>query len=184
MIDDDSAEEMVRDNISWMIAVSQKLLGDRALAEDAVQEAFLAAFRGLVKFEDRSSLKTWLHRITVNASLMKFRQLKRQPEPLVNDYQPEFDRYNCRIEGRWTYLASAEDILANEELRAQVHSAIDELPEPYRIVLLLRDIEGYDTMETANLLEISETNVKVRLHRARMALKELLEPVLRGGLLT
>ena len=54
MIDDDSAEEMVRDNISWMIAVSQKLLGDRALAEDAVQEAFLAAFRGLVKFEIQS----------------------------------------------------------------------------------------------------------------------------------
>ena len=86
MIDDDAAaEELVRKNISWMIAVSEKLLGDHSLAEDAVQEAFLAAFRGLEKFVDRSSLKTWWHRITVNASLMKLRQLKRQPVLPLND---------------------------------------------------------------------------------------------------
>ena len=73
-------------------------------------------------------------------------------------------------------------MLENEDLRAQVNEGIDALPDAYRIVLQLRDVEGYDTGEVADLLEISNANVKVRLHRARAALKKLLEPILRGEL--
>lgn len=177
---DAEAEQMVRDNISWMIALAERLLGDRALAEDAVQDAFMAAFRGFAGFEGRSSLKTWLHRITVNASLTKLRQAKRRAEQSIDEYLPEFDRNDCRIETRWTHLVPLHEVLENEDLRTLVKNGMDALPDPYRIVLQLRDIEGYDTGEVAKLLEISDTNVKVRLHRARAALKKRLEPVLRG----
>jgi RNA polymerase sigma-70 factor (ECF subfamily) len=177
-----SAEQLVRDNIAWMLALAERMLRDRSLAEDAVQEAFISALRGLDSFEGRSSIKTWLHRITVNASLTKLRQLKRLGEKSIDEHLPEFDRQDCRIEAPWTYLASVQEILENAELRARVTAGIDELPDSYRIVLQLRDIEGYATSEVAALLEISEANVKVRLHRARSALKKLLEPILRGEL--
>ena len=92
------AEEVVRDNIGWMLALAERILRDRGLAEDAVQEAFMAAFRGLSDFEGRSSLKTWLHRITVNASITKLRQVKRRAEQSIDEHLPEFDRHECRIE--------------------------------------------------------------------------------------
>ena len=175
-------EQLVRDNIGWMLALSERILRDRGLAEDSVQEAFIAVFRGLDDFEGRSTLKTWLHRITVNACLSKLRQLKRLAEHPIDEYLPEFDRYDCRIEAPWTYLADVEEVMQSENLRAQISTNIDALPDSYRVVLQLRDIEGYDTGEAAALLQISEANVKVRLHRARAALKKLLEPILRGEL--
>jgi RNA polymerase sigma-70 factor (ECF subfamily) len=177
-----AAEQLVRDNIAWMLALAERMLRDRSLAEDAVQDAFISALRGLSRFEGRSSIKTWLHRITVNASLTKLRQLKRLGEKSIDEHLPEFDRQDCRIEAPWTYLATVQEILEHSELQARVNAGIDELPDSYRIVLQLRDIEGYATGEVAALLEISEANVKVRLHRARAALKKLLEPILRGEL--
>lgn len=171
---------MVRANIGWMLALAEHLLRDRGLAEDAVQEAFLAAFRAMDRFEGRSSLKTWLHRITVNASLSALRRLKRLAEQPIDEFLPEFDRYECRIESPWSYLSPLESVMESEELRGRVGEAIDRLPDAYRIVLQLRDIEEYDTREVADLLGITEGNVKVRLHRARAALKKLLEPILRG----
>jgi len=181
-INESDANSLVREHISWMLALAERMLVDRALAEDAVQEAFINAFRSLSKFEQRSSIKTWLHRITVNSCLMKIRQMKQRAEQSIDEFLPEFDHDNCRIEARWNHLASVEDVLANEYLSTLVKDTIYQLPEQYRNVLLLRDIEGYDTSEVAKLLEITESNVKVRLHRARAALKKLLEPVLRGEL--
>jgi RNA polymerase sigma-70 factor (ECF subfamily) len=176
---DADAERLVRDNIGWMLALAQRTLGDRALADDAVQNSFIAAFDGYSAFEGRSSIKTWLHRITINACLMLLRKQKRLAEQPINQYLPEFDSYDCRIEAPWPRLASAEEILDDTRLKALVSEKIRVLPERYRIVFQLRDIEGYDTGEVAELLDISVSNVKVRLHRARAALKKLLEPILR-----
>jgi len=173
-------EQLVRDHIGWMLALATRLLKDRELAEDAVQEAFISAFRALDKFEGRSTMKTWLHRITVNTSLTKLRQIKRRNEQAIDEFLPEFDQLDCRIEAPWHHLASVEDVVENENLRETISENINNLPDSYRIVLQLRDIEGYNTAEVAEQLEISEANVKVRLHRARAALKTLLEPVLRG----
>jgi len=180
MLDAELAEDIVRNNIGWMIAVAQHLLSDRALAEDAVQDAFISAFLGLDKFENRANLKTWLHRITINAALMKLRKIKRHAEQPIDDFLPEFDQHECRIEVPWNQLVGVEDILAREQDKTLVHASINRLPDKYRNVLLLRDIEGYSTHDVAALLEISETNVKVRLHRARAALKKIIEPLLRG----
>lgn len=180
-LDDDL---LVRDNIQWMLALANSLLRDRALAEDAVQDAFISAFRGLDKFESRSSIKTWLHRITVNAALAKLRKIKRQAEQSIDDYLPEFDQSDCRLESPWSHLSSVQTILESESLQGQVALAIESLPDNYRIVLQLRDIEGYDTAEVADAVGISESNVKVRLHRARAALKKLLEPIMRGEVIS
>ncbi len=177
-------ELLVRDNIQWMLSLANSLLRDSALAQDAVQDAFISAFRGLDKFESRSSIKTWLHRITVNAALTKLRQIKRRAEQPIDDYMPQFDQNDCRLESPWTNLSSVQTILESESLRAQVNLAIVSLPDNYRIVMQLRNIEGYDTAEVADALGISESNVKVRLHRARAALKKLLEPMLRGELIS
>ena len=176
----DTAEQLVRENAGWMLVLAERMLNDAALAEDVVQEALINALKGLQHFEKRSSLKTWLHRITVNAALSKLRKHKRLAEQSIEELLPEFDQYDCRIERPWTHLASVHDLVENEQTRAHVAEGIRALPDSYRIVLQLRDIEGYDTGETAELLETSESNVKVRLHRARAALKKILEPVLRG----
>lgn len=174
------SDELVRTNIGWMVALAERLLRDRALAEDVVQESFVRAFDGLAGFEGRSSIESWLHRITVNSALSKLRQLKRLAEQSIDEHLPEFDRFDCRVETPWTRLASVEEIVESDDKRRRVYESIGQLPDAYRIVLQLRDIEDYDTREVATLLGISESNVKVRLHRARAALKKLLEPILRA----
>ena len=172
-------DDLVRSNIEWMLALARRITANKALAEDVVQDAFINAFRGFEKFEGKSSVKTWLHRITVNAALGKLRQMDRLAEESVEALLPEFDSNDCRIEAPWSKLVSTEDIVENEQLSSVVREKIHNLPESLRIVLLLRDIEGYTSAEVAEVIGISESNVKVRLHRARSALKKLLEPILR-----
>ncbi len=179
---DIDTEQLVRENISWMLALAERLMGERSAAEDVVQDAFMVAFRGLAKFEGRSTLRTWLHRITVNTSLDHLRRIKRRAEQTIDPLLPEFDRHECRVEAPWSSLLPLSAVLENEELRMQVNTAVATLPESYRTVFLLRDVEGYDTDEVATLVGISQANVKVRLHRARAALKKLLEPILTGEL--
>ena len=141
--------DFVREHTGWVLVLTERILKDRGLAEDAVQEAFIAAFNNIDQFETRPTLKTGLHRITVNVSLSRLRQIKRRAEQSIDDLLPEFDSYDCRIEKPWTYLTPLEEVLESDNLRAQVESCIDDLPDSYRIVLLLRDIEGFDAVEVA-----------------------------------
>ncbi|MCH9693564.1 MAG: RNA polymerase sigma factor [Gammaproteobacteria bacterium] len=180
LVDDAAAELLVRENIAWMLDLAERLLRDRGLAEDVVQESLISALRGLGDFKGESALKTWLHRITTNTAISKLRKLKRVAEESIDDYLPVFDQNDCRLELPWTQLVSLQELLETEEIREHVAKGISTLPDSYRIILQLRDIEGYSTAETAELLELSTDNVKVRLHRARSALKKLLEPALRG----
>jgi RNA polymerase sigma-70 factor (ECF subfamily) len=180
--DDRAAEAVVRLHAPWMLAVARRMTRDHALAEDCVQDAFVNAFRKIGDFEGRSSLKTWLHRIVVNQALMKIRSRGRRREDPIDGLLPEFDDQACRIEAPWQHMATPDQVLERDDQRAMVRNAIDRLPDNYRIVLQLRDIEEWSTAEVAEALELSQDNVKVRLHRARSALKKLLEPVLRGEL--
>ena len=112
----------MRDNAGWMLVLAERMLNDAAMAEDVVQEALISAINGLDRFEERSSLKTWLHRITVNAALSKLRKQKRLAEQPIDEFLPEFDQYDCRIEQPWTHLASAQDIAEDvEEAAVQEH---------------------------------------------------------------
>jgi RNA polymerase sigma-70 factor (ECF subfamily) len=153
------------------------LADSEADARDAVQDCFLAVLRNIDRFEGRSSLKTWLHRMVVNAALMRMRSARRRPESPIDDLLEPVD--GLRVEPDWVFTESAETMSAREEVRTSVQAGIRRLPHSYRVVLVLRDIEGRDTREVARLLDESESNVKVRLHRARAALKKLLEPLYR-----
>jgi RNA polymerase sigma-70 factor (ECF subfamily) len=175
--DEAAYEKLVRENAPRMLAVARRLLGDEDSARDAVQDAFLSAFRGLRDFEGGARITTWLHRIVVNASLMKLRTRRRKPEEPIDDLLPRWqeDGHPAQPAAPW----AADRLLERQEVGARVRESIDRLPDSYREVLLLRDIEELDTEETAKLLGISTNAVKTRLHRARQALREVLDPALR-----
>jgi len=177
--DEAAFEALVRDEGGRLLARARTLLQDEEDARDVVQEAFLSAYRALDRFDGRSTLSTWLHRIVINAALMRLRRRKRRPEVAIEDLLPEFGRDGRRLGLESAWEETAEDAAEREELREQVRDRIERLPEPYRTVLLLRDIEGLDTQETARVMGISTGLVKVRLHRARQALRALLEPAMR-----
>ena len=174
-----ATEQFIRANAPWMIAVARRYLKDESLAEDCVQESLLNALRSLDKFEQRCEVKTWLHRIVVNSCLMRMRATLRAKEQSIDHLLPQFDSNDGRIEAPWSQLATPDELLQQHQTCALVRTKISELPDSYRIVLLLRDIEELTTDEVAQLLGVSGAAVKVRLHRARSALKKLLEPILR-----
>ena len=160
-----------------MMAVARRLLRCESDCNDALQDAFISAFKSLPKFEASSRLATWLHRITVNACLMKLRSAGSKKETSIDELLPTFDwrgHYNKKVPA----VTSPEGHAEQSETRAMVRSAIDQLPDTYRTILILRDIEELDTTETAKLLETTENNIKTRLHRARQALRTLLEPLM------
>lgn len=178
--DASTTEKFVRENIGWMLSVAHRMLRDKTQSEDCVQEAFSNIFKNLASFRGESSLKTWMHRIVVNQALMVLRRNKRLNEGPIDDLLPVFDKRGCRVEERWTTFETPESLLEKSQTRETVTALIDKLPDNYRTVLLLRDIEEMSNSEVAELMNLTETNVKVRVHRARAALKKLLEPLLRG----
>ncbi len=171
-------EALVRRHGGRMLAVARRLLGDSEDAPDAVQEAFISAFRSIDRFEGQARLSTWLHRIVVNAALMKLRTRRRKPEQPIDDLLPSFEADGQRREPGAPWQPAER--LEQRELRRLVRENIAKLPETYRTVLVLRDIEELDTAEVAELLEVNVGVVKTRLHRARQALRTLLDPFMRA----
>lgn len=154
--------------------VALRMLNNPADAEDVLQETFIKAFRALPGFEERSSLSTWLYRIAVNESLMILR--KQKPDVAVADDEyidnNESDSYPAFQILDWCCLP--EDDFMTSEMHEILDQSIKSLPENLRLVFILRDIEGLSILETAETLNISEANVKIRLLRARLKLREKL----------
>ncbi|HKQ63153.1 MAG TPA: sigma-70 family RNA polymerase sigma factor [Candidatus Polarisedimenticolaceae bacterium] len=173
-------EQLVRCHGGPMLAVARRILRSEEEAKDAVQDAFVSIFKSIDSFTGEARLSTWLHSVAVNAALMRIRRRASRPEVALDDLLPRFLDDGHRAEPGPAWTDTAETALAREELQRQVRNCIDRLPEGHRTVLMLRDIEGLDGQETAKLLGITPNAVKVRLHRARMALRTLLDP-LHGG---
>jgi RNA polymerase sigma-70 factor (ECF subfamily) len=171
-------EQLVRSESRHLLAVARRFLRNEQDAEDAVQQAFLSAFKALPAFNGQCRLSTWLHRIVTNAALMRLRSSGRRPEEAIDDLLPRFldDGHHVTQFSDWNLPADAH--LIKQEKLALVRQAIDRLPDAHRTVLLLRDLEELDTEETAQILGVTANAVKVRLHRARQALMTLLEPEL------
>lgn len=169
-------EEFVRGYGGRMLAVARRILRDEEESRDALQDAFLLAFRGLESFQGQSRLSTWMHRITANAALMKLRSRRRRPEDPIDDLLPRFYPDGHRIDPGPPWRDDPAGALEGKETAALVRDCIDRLPESYRTVLVLRDVEDLDTSETAQALGITADAVKMRLHRARQALRTLLDP--------
>ena len=177
----DAFEQLVRNYTPPLLRVARRLLGNDDEARDALQDAFISVFRSIRSFEAGSRLSTWLHRVVVNAALMKLRTRRRHPEEEIEKYLPLFQEDGHQIVPSVEWMESAETALQRKEMRQLVRTAIDRLPDTYRTVLLLRDIEEMNTEETAEILGISTTAAKLRLHRARQALRSQLDPQMRGS---
>jgi RNA polymerase sigma-70 factor (ECF subfamily) len=186
--DEEAFMALVRRHQTAMVRVAQIYVSRRDIAEEVVQEAWLGALRGLDRFEGRSSLKTWLFRIVTNLAKTRavregrtipfsaLRSPENVPEPAV---EPE--RFRSPDDPRWPgHWASKplewpeERLLAAETLEV-VGTAIDALPAGQRAVIALRDVEGWSAEEVCNALELSETNQRVLLHRARSKVRKALE---------
>ncbi len=170
-------EDLVRRFGPRLLAVARRLLRNEEDARDAVQDGLLAAFRCMDSFQRQSAPETWLHRIVVNAALMKLRTRRRKPETSIEELLPQFLEDGHHQEHVHEWPACPEQQLGQRETQAIVRACIDRLPESHRTVLLLRDIEELTTEEAAEALGITEGAVKVRLHRARQALRGLLAAV-------
>lgn len=177
--DRDAFGELVRTQTGRLLALGRRMLGNEEDARDAVQETLLSVCRKIGSFCGDSQLSTWMHRIAVNVCLMRMRARRSRPELAIEDLMPQFTRDGHHVEPPALWPEDALARAAAGEERALVRAAIDRLPDTYRSILLLRDIEQLDTQEVARLLEITPNAVKVRLHRARQALKTLLDPHLR-----
>jgi RNA polymerase sigma-70 factor, ECF subfamily len=180
--DEQAFEELVNEHGPRLYAMARRLLASDEDARDVLQEAFLAAFRSIHRFEGASTLSTWLHRIVINAAITRLRQRRRSEERSIEDLLPSFRDDGHGAEPAIEWGETARSAPEREETRELVRRSIDLLPESYRTVLLLRDIEQLDTAETARLLDVNVNTVKVRLHRARQALRSLLDVRFRESL--
>ena len=174
-------EVIVRTHGPRMLSTARRILTNDEEAREAVQEAFISAFRARAQFDAEARISTWLHRITVNAALNRLRTRRRHPEESLDELQPQFQPNGHYAEQFTAWNEPADVALSRKETADLVRETIDDLPESFRTVLMLRDIEGLSTEETAQMLKISTNAVTLRLHRARMALRALLMPHFQGA---
>jgi len=150
-----------------------RMLGNEQDAEDVLQNTFLNALTHLASFEGRSSILTWLYRIAVNESLMTMRRGK--PEVNIDDADTSDEDTEDLAQSQFVDWGSLpEDMLLSVEGKQALDRAIQNLPENLRMVFLLRDIQELSIKETADALGLTESNVKIRLLRARLSLREQL----------
>jgi RNA polymerase sigma-70 factor (ECF subfamily) len=178
--DPDAFETIVRTYSGRLLSVARRIVENDEDARDVLQDALLSAFRHATRFEGGSRVSTWLHRIVVNTALMKLRTRRRKPEQSIEALLPRFQDDGHHVEQFASWSRPVDVALDESRTRALVRRLIDTLPENYRLVLMLRDIEELDTEETAAVLGISPNATKIRLHRARQALRTLLAPHFTG----
>jgi RNA polymerase sigma-70 factor (ECF subfamily) len=152
-------ERLYREHVGRVYGLCLRMTRDPAMAEDCTQEAFINAWKALARFETRSSLATWLHRIAVNVALAKRRKASVVLESTSDDDGEV-------IESDWTLETPLE---VNE-----IEAAIERLPEGARDVLILHALYGYSHLETAEMLGVAEGTCKAQLHRARSLLRDKL----------
>lgn len=174
--DEEAFEVLVRSRAGALLRCARKLLGNEEDAREVVQDALLQASRNIHTFNCQCQLSTWLHKIAINAALMKRRARACRPLVSIEDLLPRFqeDGHHAEIPTPWQ--EPIEAAMVRGETRQLVREAIDQLPDNYRTVLILRDLDQLDTEATASVLGITPNAVKIRLHRARQALRTLLDP--------
>ena len=176
---------------SWMLRTARSFVGSRAVAEEVVQETWLSALRALERFEGRSSLRTWLFTILLNAARRQAVRENRsvsvsdlargEPATANSEFADRlFDGSHRRWPDAWTTVVAAWDRLPEQrllagEIREAIETAVDALPSLQRIVFSLRDLEGWSAEEVCNALSISNSNQRVLLHRGRLKVRAVLE---------
>lgn len=167
--------ELARPYERAVFLAAASILGNDADAEEVAQEAMLKAFKNLSRFREESKFSTWLIQIAINESKMKLRKDRRHLyESIDNDQVTEDGDYIPKDFADWREIPS--EALQRTELREALNKALASLPEKYRTVLILRDVQQLSISETARLLGISEENVKTRTSRARLQMRDALAP--------
>lgn len=162
-------------NNQRLFRAAWSILKDRSEAEDAVQSAYLKAFASIDRFEARSTLSTWLTRIAINEALARLRALEQRRCRLETEGVTMIEDYRPIVE-------APDEALAREQLRGIMEQAIAALPDAFRSVFILRDVEGMSIDETSDVLGIPGATVKTRLFRARRKLQSSLNPTVRSAL--
>jgi len=188
--DEAAFREVVERHHPMLVRLATVYVRDRAVAEEVAQGTWVAVLTGLSRFEGRSSLKTWIARILINQAktrgVREGRTVSFSALEGADDGSVESGRFlpaGHHWAGHWAapprpWETSPEDRLLGGEMRAVIQRVVDALPGNQRLVITMRDIEGWETAEVCNVLEITETNQRVLLHRARSRVRRALEEYL------
>ena len=179
--DEAALRHVVTANNQRLFRAAWSILKDRADAEEAVQAAYLKAFSHIEDFEGRSALSTWLTRIVVNEALGRLRASRRRRAHLEAEGVPMLDAYREALM-RGSQPQAPDATLAREQLRVMIERAVAGLPDIFRSVFVLREVEGLSVEEVADVLDIPPATVKTRMMRARRKLQEALAPDVRSAL--
>ena len=169
-------------NNQRLFRTAWSVLKNREEAEDSVQSAYLGAFRAIGSFEGRSSLSTWLTRIVLNEALGRARAARRRRAGLDENSVVHLDDYREKLMRGSMAGAAPDSAVAREQMRSLLEKAIAALPEPFRLVFVLREVEGMSVEEVAETLGVLPATVKTRDLRARRRLQEALAPELKAAL--
>ncbi len=171
----DKFHDLVKRYEQKLYNFSLRMCRDHSDAEDMVQDTFLNVFKYLKDFRYETKFKNWLYKVAASTCIKKRRKSKFAPERelSLDEFLPSDEAEATDDVPKWALMPL--DRLLDEELAGAVHRGILAIPRKYRMVIVLRDIEGFSTAETAQILNLSESNVKVRLHRARLYLREKLK---------
>lgn len=167
--------DLVKRYESKLYNFSLRMCRDRSDAEDMIQDTFLNVFKYLKNFRYESKFKNWLYKVAASTCIKKRRKSKFAPEKelSLDEFLPNEEAEKPDHIPEWALLPL--DKLLNDELRDKINETILTLPKKYRLVMVLRDLEGFSTDETAQILNLSPSNVKVRLHRARLYMRDKLK---------
>ncbi|HEY4653196.1 MAG TPA: RNA polymerase sigma factor [Cyclobacteriaceae bacterium] len=171
-------EILLRRYNQTLYRVIRGYLRDEEDVEDAMQNTYMKAFDKLQQFQGNAAFSTWLIRIGINEALLRLRRIKKSRSVYVTDVDVDGEKIIQLPDNK---LMNPEKQAINLETRQLIEKAIDQLPEKYRIIYMLKEVEGMKNEEIASCLELSEPNVKVRLHRARTILKDTLYKISAGG---
>jgi RNA polymerase sigma-70 factor (ECF subfamily) len=171
----DKFNELVKRYEQKLYNFSLRMCHDHSDAEDMVQDTFLNVFKYLKDFRYETKFKNWLYKVAASTCIKKKRKSKFAPEREISldEFRPGDEAAAAEKVPEWALMPL--DKMLNEELSSVIHQAILSIPRKYRMVIVLRDIEGFSTAETAQILNLSPANVKVRLHRARLYLRDKLK---------
>jgi RNA polymerase sigma-70 factor (ECF subfamily) len=173
-------ETVFREYAPRIYHIARRMLGNDADAEDVTQDVLVQVIRKLDTFRGDAQLGTWLHRVTVNAALAFRQKRANRQKRETHDADTDTLEEAAGPVRRWN-IGPDEPVLAAEQAEV-IEGAIGELPEPFREVYVLADVEGLPNQEIADLLNLSVPAVKSRLHRARLRMRDALAPHFEGGI--
>src|SRR5881394_2789265 len=166
-------EELMDRYEDKVFRLAYRFVRNESEAKEILQDTFLSIWRKLDTFKGDSQFSSWVYRVAANAALMRLRAQRRHPEISTEELPIGYlDRVGQLPAIGENWAKRPDDQLQSEELRQHIQAAVDSLPDLYRTIFLIRDVEGLSTEETAEVLGISVPTVKTRLHRARIALRD------------